>query len=89
MPPSDYIRRQVRFTPWHFEDVGWLIQLCGPELFLFSSDWPHPEGGRDPLGEFESSLERAAAGPTVRHRFFYQNLADLLGRHAIPGPDVG
>ena len=89
MPPSDYIRRQVRFTPWHFEDVGWLIELCGPELFLFSSDWPHPEGGRDPLGEFESSLEHAAAGPTVRHRFFYQNLADLLGRHAIPGPDIG
>ena len=79
LDPSDYIRRQVRFTPWHFEDVGWLIDACGPDLFLFSSDWPHPEGGRDPLAEFRGSLDGAGIGPAARQRFYHQNLADLLG----------
>ena len=82
LAPSDYIRRQVRFTPWHFEDVGELIDSCGPDLFLFSSDWPHPEGGRDPLAEFRSSLDSSEIGPAARHRFYYQNLADLLGAPA-------
>ena len=79
LEPSDYIRRQVRFNPWHFEDVGRLIDACGPELFLFSSDWPHPEGGRDPIGETRASLDRAGVLPVARERFFHDNLADLLG----------
>ncbi|MEY2469413.1 MAG: hypothetical protein QOF21_2111, partial [Actinomycetota bacterium] len=44
--PSEYIRRQVRFTPFPFEDAAWLVEQCGPELFMFSTDYPHPEGGR-------------------------------------------
>jgi predicted TIM-barrel fold metal-dependent hydrolase len=80
LDPSDYVRRQVRFTPWHFEDVGWLVDQCGPELFMFSSDWPHPEGGRDPIGEFQASFERAGLSPDVRERFYQRNLAELLGR---------
>ena len=59
-----------------------LIDSCGPDLFLFSSDWPHPEGGRDPLAEFRSSLDSSEIGPAARHRFYYQNLADLLGAPA-------
>ncbi|MFN0028193.1 MAG: amidohydrolase family protein [Acidimicrobiales bacterium] len=80
MAPSEYVRRQVRFNPWHFEDVGRLIDWCGDELFMFSSDWPHPEGGRNPLGEFQTSLDRAAAGEGPRRRFYRDNLAWLLGR---------
>jgi predicted TIM-barrel fold metal-dependent hydrolase len=79
LEPSDYIRRQVRFTPWHFEDVGWLIDSCGSDLFMFSSDWPHPEGGRDPIAEFQASLDRAGAAPGVRQGFYQRNLAELLG----------
>jgi predicted TIM-barrel fold metal-dependent hydrolase len=80
LDPSDYVRRQVRFNPWHFEDVGRLIDWCGPDLFLFASDWPHPEGGRDPLGEFQASLDRAGVAPAARRRFYHDNLAWLLGR---------
>ena len=79
LEPSDYLRRQVRFNPWHFEDVGRLIADCGPELFLFSSDWPHPEGGRDPIGETRGSLDRAGVLPAARERFYHHNLAELLG----------
>jgi hypothetical protein len=24
--PSDFVRRQVKFTPFPFEDVGWLVE---------------------------------------------------------------
>ncbi len=78
LEPSDYLRRQVRFNPWHFEDVGRLIDECGPNLFMFASDWPHPEGGRNPLAEFEASMNRAAIAPAARRAFYHDNLAWLL-----------
>jgi predicted TIM-barrel fold metal-dependent hydrolase len=53
---SEYIRRQVRFTPFPGEDVGHMIRDAGPELFLFSSDYPHPEGTDDPMGRFEHRM---------------------------------
>ncbi len=77
MKPSDYIRRNVRFTPWHFEDAGWLIRECGPELFLFSSDWPHPEGGRDPIEEFGSSLSDSGLGAAEAQAFWHDNFTSL------------
>jgi predicted TIM-barrel fold metal-dependent hydrolase len=78
MKPSDYIRRQVRFTPWHFEDTGWLIRECGTELFLFSSDWPHPEGGRDPIREFGSSLTDAGVETGAARAFWHDNFVSLF-----------
>src|SRR5581483_4965331 len=53
---SDYIRRQVKFTPFATEPVGWMIEQAGADLFLFSTDYPHPEGTRDPIGRFEASM---------------------------------
>jgi hypothetical protein len=69
----------VKFTPFPFEDAGWLIQQMGEELFLFSSDYPHPEGGRDPLGRFEASLDAAGVGETARARFYSENFAAMMG----------
>lgn len=77
---SDYVRRQVRFTPFPTEPVGWLIEQAGEELFLFSSDYPHPEGGKDPLARFEASLE--GVGEDARHRFYAGNFADMMGMAA-------
>jgi predicted TIM-barrel fold metal-dependent hydrolase len=76
MHASDYIRRQVRFTPFPTEPVGWLIEQAGEELFLFSSDYPHPEGTKDPLGRFEDSL--ADVRDTARDRFYSRNFAQLF-----------
>jgi predicted TIM-barrel fold metal-dependent hydrolase len=78
MAPSDYVRRQVKFTPFCFEDVGWLIEQEGDEMFLFSTDFPHPEGGRDPLGKFEASLDAHGASEDVRNRFYAGNFDDLF-----------
>ncbi|MGI9029143.1 MAG: amidohydrolase family protein, partial [Ilumatobacteraceae bacterium] len=74
--PSEYVRRQIRATPYPTEDVGWIIEQGGPEIPLFSSDYPHVEGGRRPLERFETSL--GDAGEDVRQRFYCDNFLDLL-----------
>jgi predicted TIM-barrel fold metal-dependent hydrolase len=74
--PSDYVRRHVKFTPFPTEPVGWMIEQAGPELFLFSSDYPHPEGGRDPLGRFERELD--GHPDDVKERFYSRNFAEMM-----------
>ena len=75
--PSDYVRRQMRFTPYPTEDVGWIIAQAGPEVCMFSSDYPHVEGGRRPIERFEASL--GDADEATRRRFYADNFADLMG----------
>jgi len=77
MRPSDFVRRQVRVTPYPTEDVGRLVERCGSELFMFSSDYPHVEGGRNPLKRFETSL--AARSEAEKIAFYSNNFADLMG----------
>jgi predicted TIM-barrel fold metal-dependent hydrolase len=77
MKASDYVRRQLWFTPFPTEPVGWLIENAGDDLFLFSSDYPHPEGGRDPLKHFEDSL--AGVSDAAKERFYSGNFAEMMG----------
>ncbi len=77
MRPSEYVRRQVRFTPYPTEDVGWIVEQGGAELVLFSSDYPHVEGGRKPVERFEASLGDASAA--VRRQFYEENFLFLMG----------
>lgn len=77
MKPSDYVRRQLKFTPFPFEDTRWLIEQEGPELFMFSTDYPHPEGGRHPFEIFAGALD--GFGETAEEQFFWANGAELLG----------
>jgi uncharacterized protein len=78
--PTEYVRRQVRATPYPTEDVGWIIAQSGPEVAMFSSDFPHVEGGHKPLERFEASL--GDAGEDVRRRFYAENFLDLMGAAA-------
>ncbi|MCU1368031.1 MAG: Amidohydrolase [Ilumatobacteraceae bacterium] len=32
MRPTEYVRRQIRFTPYPTEDVGWIIEQAGAEI---------------------------------------------------------
>jgi predicted TIM-barrel fold metal-dependent hydrolase len=75
--PSAYVRRQVRVTPYPVEDVGWIMREAGPETCLFSSDYPHVEGGRNPVRRFEASL--ADASEADRRRFYCDNFVALMG----------
>jgi predicted TIM-barrel fold metal-dependent hydrolase len=76
--PSEYVTRQIRATPYPTEDVGWITDQIGPEVCLFSTDYPHVEGGRRPIERFERSL--GDASEDVRERFYSQNFVDLMGR---------
>ena len=75
--PSEYIQRQVRVTPYPHEDTGWIVEQSGVGVCMFSSDYPHVEGGRNPLGRFERSLGDASA--ETRQRFYCDNFVDLMG----------
>jgi predicted TIM-barrel fold metal-dependent hydrolase len=77
MRPSEYVTRQMRFTPYPTEDVGWIIDQAGPEVCLFSSDYPHVEGGRRPIERFEASL--AKTSQAARQAFYHDNFVDLMG----------
>ncbi len=74
--PSETLREQMAFTPYVFEDVGGLIDTSSDDLYLFSSDYPHVEGGKDPIGRFESSL--GARPDAVRERFYAENFLRIF-----------
>ena len=76
--PSEYVQRQMRFTPYPTEDVGWIVEQAGEDLVMFSSDYPHVEGGRRPIERFAASL--ASATDDVRQKFFSDNFLFLIGR---------
>jgi uncharacterized protein len=78
--PSEYVRRQVRVTPYPTEHVGRLIERCGPEVLMFSSDYPHVEGGRNPLKRFESTLDGRSEAEL--ESFYAGNFVDLMGAGA-------
>jgi predicted TIM-barrel fold metal-dependent hydrolase len=79
MRPSEYVQRQVRVTPYPHEDTGWTIANSGAEVCMFSSDFPHVEGGRNPIARFERSMDAAHIDAPTRERFYVDNFADLLG----------
>lgn len=80
--PSEIVRRQLRVTPYPHEDAGWIIANSGPEVALFSSDYPHVEGGRAPLKRFDESLARTPEAD--RRRFYADNFIDLMGNGLAP-----
>lgn len=82
MKASDYIRRQVKFTPFAKDDVGWILDQVGPDLLLFSTDFPHPEGTKDPIGRFADHLERF--DQATKDKFYVENMRDLLGAAVAP-----
>ncbi len=73
--PSEYVRRQVRVTPYPTEPTGWIIEQAGPEVAMFSSDFPHVEGGRNPLRRFDNEVGSLPAD--VQDRFFRANFEDM------------
>lgn len=74
-PPSLQLSEQMGFTPFPHEDVASLIERSNPDLYLFSSDYPHVEGGRDPIGKFERSL--AESDDSTKDLFYSENFLRL------------
>ena len=77
LKPSEYVRRQLRVTPYPHEDTGWIIAQAGDDVCLFSSDYPHVEGGRNPLKRFGDSLVNTPKDAV--DKFYCDNFIDLMG----------
>ena len=76
--PSEILQRQLFATPYPHENVGWIIKNVGEDMCLFSSDYPHIEGGRNPLKRFNQSLE--GASDTAKRRFYRDNFIAMMGK---------
>lgn len=76
MKPSDYIRRQVRITPFFWEPIGKYIERYGLEdCYVFSSDYPHEEGGVDPVGWLSDGLD--GCSDVVARKVFVESGREL------------
>ena len=75
--PSEYIRNQVRIGVLAYEQPAGLIELCGPDTFMFGSDWPHAEGIADPIGTYEKVVPDLTGD--ARTKLFGGNAEWLLG----------
>jgi predicted TIM-barrel fold metal-dependent hydrolase len=77
LTPSDYTRRQVRFTPLTSCDpIRAIYDQLPPELLVFSSDFPHVEGRADAVSLCEAEL--AGIGDAARAQFFGGSIAELM-----------
>ena len=79
LKPSEYVRRQIRVTPYPHEPAGWIVKNAGIEVCLFSSDYPHTEGGRNPRKRFEASLDAEGCTADEREAFYRGNFENLMG----------
>jgi predicted TIM-barrel fold metal-dependent hydrolase len=82
LKPSEFVRRQVRVTPYPHEAAGWIIKNTAPEISMFSSDYPHIEGGRHPMRRFEAAL--AECSDAERRAFYAGNFIDFMGPRLAP-----
>jgi predicted TIM-barrel fold metal-dependent hydrolase len=74
--PSEQLAQQMAFTPFVFEEVGTFIDTSNEDLYLFSTDYPHIEGGRNPIARFETALgERSES---VRDKFYAENFLRIF-----------
>jgi uncharacterized protein len=74
--PSEQLTQQMAFTPFVFEEVGKLIDQSNPELYLFSTDYPHIEGGRNPIARFEAAL--GDRSEQIRDQFYAENFLRIF-----------
>lgn len=53
------------------------MEQLGPEMLCFASDYPHPEGSRDPIDKFEATMEDVSQADL--DAFFAGTIGAFLG----------
>ena len=90
MAPTDYIRRNVRFSPLPASDnergqtsdpVDWFIETYGPDLLWFASDYPHPEGSAHAIEQFDAMLD-GKVDNAIKKRFYGAGALEVLNKGA-------
>ena len=74
-PPSAYLRRQMRVASFGFERPAQLARQAG-DIFMFGSDYPHPEGLAHPVDDFRTST---GIEPATDDALYRANAAWLAG----------
>jgi predicted TIM-barrel fold metal-dependent hydrolase len=74
--PSEALAAHLWICPFPEDDVDELIDALGEDHVLFGSDWPHPEGLREPL---DYAARLAGRDETVTRKVLRGNTARLLG----------
>jgi predicted TIM-barrel fold metal-dependent hydrolase len=76
--PSETMRRNVRVTPFWHENLPQIVERYGlEECWVFSTDYPHLEGSRDPIGKFRAHIEKIGK-PGYDRKFFVDNVKLLF-----------
>jgi len=72
LKPSEYIKRNVRISAFPWEPIDEYIRNDGLEdCYCYASDFPHVEGGTDPMGFWSKRL--APLGEETMEKFFVSN----------------
>lgn len=74
--PAEYLQRQVRVSPLHTDPIDEVIEEVPDGMLVWSSDYPHPEGGADALKTFRALLKDSPQDKVSG--FFGQTIADDL-----------
>ena len=53
--PSEVAKKHIKVS-FAGEPVGWIIENVGPDMLVYASDYPHPEGTSDPISKFEATM---------------------------------
>lgn len=75
--PSDYFRRQVKVSTFWSEPLPWLFSSAGSEIFMFASDFPHPEGNENAVKNAFDALKGLDAESI--EKYFSGNARGLFG----------
>ena len=74
--PSETARRHLKVSPFAGEPVGWIIDNIGPDMLVFASDYPHPEGTSNPIAKFERTMENC--DQLTMDKFYHGNMLDVM-----------
>jgi predicted TIM-barrel fold metal-dependent hydrolase len=74
--PREAFLRNVYVNPFWEDDLQALVDLVGADHVLFGSDFPHPEGLKDPISYVD---ELADMPHEVKAKIMGGNLAGLMG----------
>ena len=75
-PPSHYVKSNVRFSVFPWEDLAAYVAEGLEDVICFASDYPHLEGGKDMIRTMYGKI--APSGPAVIEKFFVTNGQFLL-----------
>ena len=81
---GEYLRRNVRVTPLPGLGDWNALELVKtyPEIMVFSSDYPHAEGDRDPINLYRPGLDELPA--KARASFMGENMREAFARTGDP-----